>query len=79
MTLRSGDIRTADAIAEAEESGKPAEIAEKIATGKVRRYLEDNALMHQKYVLDEAKQVREILGRHEHHEVRPLHVRRVTV
>jgi elongation factor Ts len=51
----------AEAIAEAKESGKNDEIAQKIAEGKVRKYLQEKTLLHQKYVLDESKTVREIL------------------
>jgi elongation factor Ts len=50
-----------DAIAEAKESGKPEEIAGKIAEGKVRKYLEERTLINQKYVLDESKTVKEVL------------------
>jgi elongation factor Ts len=50
-----------EALKEAQESGKPDEIAQKIAEGKVRKYLEDNTLLHQKYVLDESKQVKDVL------------------
>jgi len=53
-------IRT-EALKEAQESGKPDEIAQKIAEGKVRKYLEENTLLHQKYVLDEQKQVKDVL------------------
>lgn len=52
----------ADAIDEAKQTGKPEEIATKIAEGKVRKYLEDNTLLHQKYVLDESKTIKELLG-----------------
>ena len=51
-----------EAIAEAKETGKNEEIAAKMAEGKVRKYLEENTLLNQKYVLDEQKTVREILG-----------------
>ena len=50
-----------DAIQEAKDSGKPEEIAEKIATGKVRRFLEDNTLVNQKFILDEEKTVGSLL------------------
>jgi elongation factor Ts len=50
-----------DALKEAQDSGKPDEIAKKIAEGKVRKYLEENTLLHQKYVLDEQKQVKDVL------------------
>lgn len=55
------EIRT-EAIEEAKQSGKPEEIAGKIAEGRVRKYLEDNTLLHQKYVLDESKTIKELLG-----------------
>ncbi|MCZ6836063.1 MAG: translation elongation factor Ts [Planctomycetota bacterium] len=51
----------ADALQQAKDTGKNEEIAQKIAAGKVRRYLEDNTLMAQKYVLDESKTITEIL------------------
>lgn len=50
-----------EALEEAKASGKNDEIAEKIATGKVRKYLQEKTLLHQKYVLDESKMVKEIL------------------
>jgi elongation factor Ts len=51
----------ADAMREAEESGKPAEIAQKMADGKVRKHLQESTLLYQKYVLDETKQVKDVL------------------
>lgn len=50
-----------EAIDEAKASGKNDEIAQKIAEGKVRKHLEENTLLHQKYVLDESKTVKEVL------------------
>lgn len=50
-----------DAIAEAKASGKNDEIAGKIADGKVRKYLEDNTLNNQKYILDETMTIRQVL------------------
>lgn len=52
-------------MAEAKESGKPDQIAAKIADGKVRKYLEENTLLDQKYVRDPAgkQSVREALGK----------------
>ena len=50
-----------EAKGEAAASGKPAEIASKIAEGKVRKFFEDNTLLGQKYVKDESKQIRELL------------------
>jgi len=51
----------AEAIAEAKDSGKNDEIAGKIAEGKVRKFLQENTLLNQKYVLDESKTVKEVL------------------
>lgn len=50
-----------EALAAAKESGKNDEIAAKIAEGKARRYLQDNTLLNQKYVLDETRTVGEVL------------------
>lgn len=52
-----------EAIAEAKASGKNDEIAGKIAEGKVRKYLEENTLVNQKYILDESKQVKDVLAK----------------
>ena len=48
-------------LAEAKESGKNDEIAGKIAEGKVRKFLEENTLIKQKYVLDETKTIEDLL------------------
>jgi elongation factor Ts len=53
-------IRT-EAIAEAVANGKPEQIAQKISEGKVRKYLQENTLLNQKFVLDESKMVQEVL------------------
>ncbi len=46
----------AEAVAEAEASGKPAEIAEKMATGKLNKWIGENTLLGQVYVREmEAK------------------------
>lgn len=50
-----------DAIAEAKASGKNDEIAGKIAEGKVRKFLEENTLVNQKYIVDETKTVKQVL------------------
>jgi elongation factor Ts len=54
----------AAALAEAKDSGKPEQIAAKIADGKVRKYLEENTLLDQKYVRDPSgkQSVREAIG-----------------
>ena len=51
----------AKAVQEAKDSGKPEEIAQKMSEGKVRKFLEENTLIKQKYVLDESKTIEEIL------------------
>ena len=43
-----------EARKEATESGKPAEIVEKIAQGKVRKFLQQNTLLNQLYIKDPA-------------------------
>ncbi len=42
------------AVEEAVESGKPQEIAEKMVAGKMRKFVQQNALMEQNYVRDES-------------------------
>ncbi len=49
------------AVEEAVASGKPQEIAEKIVEGKMRKFVQQNALMEQNYVRDEQKTVKEVL------------------
>ena len=51
----------ADAIQQAKDTGKNEEIATKMAEGKVRKHLEENTLLHQKFILDESKQVKDLL------------------
>lgn len=50
----------AGAMQEAKDTGKNDEIAQKMAEGKVRKHLQENTLLAQKYVLDESKTVQEI-------------------
>lgn len=49
------------AVAEAQASGKPPQIAEKIAEGKMRKFFEENTLLGQKYVADDKKSIKELL------------------
>jgi elongation factor Ts len=51
------------AIEEAQASGKPREIAEKMATGKVKKWVDENTLLGQIYLreLDKRKPVRDYL------------------
>jgi elongation factor Ts len=51
----------ADAIQEAKDAGKNEEIAEKMSDGKVRKHLQENTLLAQKYVLEESKTIQELL------------------
>ncbi|MBG80483.1 MAG: translation elongation factor Ts [Phycisphaerae bacterium] len=50
-----------EALAEAKDTGKNDDIAGKMVEGKVRKFLEENTLIKQKYVLDETKTVEEML------------------
>jgi len=50
-----------DAIADAKEAGKNDEIAQKIAEGKVRKYLEEVTLLNQKSVQDDSKTIKDLL------------------
>ena len=50
-------VKMNEAKAEAENSGKPPEIAEKIAEGKMRKFFEEVTLLGQKYVKDDTKSV----------------------
>ena len=50
------------ATQQAVESGKPPEIAEKIVTGKLNKFLASHALIEQPFVRDDKKKVKDILG-----------------
>ena len=50
-----------EAVAEAKASGKPEQIAQKMAEGKMRKYFEEVTLLGQKYVRDDKKAIKEIL------------------
>ena len=47
---------------QAAESGKPANIVEKMVSGKVAKFLAENALLEQPFVKDDKKKVKDILG-----------------
>ncbi len=46
------EAKKAEFVEEATATGKPAEIAEKIATGKLNKWLDDNTLVGQAYIKD---------------------------
>lgn len=50
-----------EAEKEAAATGKPPQIAQKIAEGKVRKFLEENTLLEQKFVRDDSKAIKELL------------------
>lgn len=50
-----------EAVAEAAASGKPEQIAQKMAEGRVRKFLEEITLLNQKYVRDDSKSIKELL------------------
>ena len=47
--------------AEVANSGKPAEMVEKISSGKISKFLNDNSLLNQVWIMDSKKKVSEIL------------------
>ena len=47
--------------AEITNSGKPAEIVEKISKGKIEKFLNDNSLLNQPWIMDPKKKVSDIL------------------
>ncbi len=47
--------------AEIINTGKPAEIAEKISKGKISKFLNDNSLLNQEWIMDPKKKVSEVL------------------
>ena len=47
--------------AEITNSGKPADMAEKIAKGKLSKFLNDNSLLNQPWIMDPKKKVSDIL------------------
>jgi elongation factor Ts len=49
-------------LAQAQESGKPQSIFEKIVDGKMRKFYEENSLMQQKYIRDPDKSIQDYLN-----------------
>jgi len=47
---------------QARAEGKPEQILEKIATGKLEAYFRDNTLLNQKFVKDNSKSIRDVLA-----------------
>jgi elongation factor Ts len=47
--------------AEITNSGKPADVAEKISKGKISKFLNDNSLLNQIWIMDSKKKVSEVL------------------
>ena len=47
--------------AEITNSGKPAEMAEKISKGKLSKFINDNSLLNQLWIMDPKKKVSDIL------------------
>ena len=48
-------------IKENKNSGKPDEIAEKISKGKISKFINDNTLLNQVWIMDPKKKVSDIL------------------
>lgn len=49
-------------IAQAMESGKPKEIAEKMVEGGMRKFFEEIALLEQPFVIDPTKKIKDVIG-----------------
>ena len=49
------------AAAQLEKEGKPANIIEKIIPGKIKKFIEENTLLGQKFVKDDKKSVKQVL------------------
>ena len=47
---------------QARAEGKPEQILDKIATGKLEAYYKDNTLLNQKFVKDNSKSIRDVLA-----------------
>ena len=47
--------------AEITNSGKPADMAEKISKGKIAKFLNDNSLLNQVWIMDPKKKVKDII------------------
>ena len=47
--------------AEIINTGKPAEMAEKISKGKISKFLNDNSLLNQEWIMDPKKKVSDVL------------------
>ena len=58
--------------AEITNSGKPAEMAEKISKGKISKFLNDNSLLNQEWIMDPKKKVTDVLN--ENSSDKPLNV-----
>ena len=52
--------------AEIANSGKPVEMAEKISKGKISKFLNDNSLLHQLWIMDPKKKVSDVLKENSH-------------
>ncbi len=50
-------------LSQAEESGKPREIAEKMVEGGMRKFYSELALLEQPFVMDTAKSVKDVVGK----------------
>jgi elongation factor Ts len=50
--------------AEITNSGKPADMVDKISKGKISKFLNDNSLLNQMWIMDPKKKVLDILKEH---------------
>jgi elongation factor Ts len=55
------EARKREAVEEAKASGKPEQIAQKMAEGKMRKFFEEVTLLGQPYVRDDKKRIRDLV------------------
>ena len=64
---------------ELKETGKPDNIIAKIAEGKLRKFLEDNSLITQDWVMEPKKKVSEIISNYKAHDLEILDFYRIKI
>ena len=61
LVLDRGLFRAKHQKTETQNSGKPVDMVEKIAKGKILKFLNDNSLLNQLWIMDPKKKVSEVL------------------
>ena len=50
-------------LSQAKEEGKPAQIAEKIVEGRIRKFYQEVCLVEQAFIKDDKKTIKDLLGK----------------